>query len=110
MKTINRCPWCIGGIDNCHCSQEEIDQYYEEQEDRHVEILSNALMEEITDNQKKAAIVDKLMAIVPFRNINTHTIDNLVEHIEWFIQDHARLYRLEEKLNDVIDMVKEGNK
>ena len=27
-----RCPWCIPGIDNCHCSQEEIKEYYRQQD------------------------------------------------------------------------------
>lgn len=26
-----RCPWCIPGIDNCHCSQDEIKKYVEQQ-------------------------------------------------------------------------------
>jgi hypothetical protein len=34
QKTDNtpklRCPWCIPGIDNCHCSQDEIQKYYKE--------------------------------------------------------------------------------
>ena len=27
-----KCPWCIAGIDNCHCSQVEIKKYYEQQD------------------------------------------------------------------------------
>jgi hypothetical protein len=34
QKTDNtpklRCPWCIPSIDNCHCSQDEIQKYYKE--------------------------------------------------------------------------------
>jgi hypothetical protein len=27
-----KCPWCIAGIDDCYCSQEEIKKYYEQQD------------------------------------------------------------------------------
>lgn len=54
-------------------------------------------LKDIEIYKKKADIVNKLMSIVPFGNIETHTIDNLVERIEWFIQDHCRLYSLEEE-------------
>jgi hypothetical protein len=109
MKT-NNCPWCIAGIDNCHCTQEEIDQYYKDQEDHHTKVLSDALMEDITEFQKKAAIVDELMWVIPFGNINTHTIDNLVERIQYFIQEYARLRLIEEKLMPIVDMINEDNK
>ena len=29
-----RCHWCIPGIDNCHCSQEEIKKYYDKQDEK----------------------------------------------------------------------------
>ncbi len=33
-QTKLTCPWCIPGIDNCHCTQDEIQKYYNEQDEK----------------------------------------------------------------------------
>lgn len=91
-------------VDNANKNaDEEISRLNKQREDYYTNVLSDALWEEIDDNQKKAKIVDKLMSTIPFGNINTHTLENLGARIDDFIKDAARVSQAEDIILDLIE-------